>query len=386
MTPQPTLQIPDLIAHLAANDFAGKGGGAPDQVGIEAEFFLLHREHLGTPEAQMRFESEKEIGLSPWLHTVADLEGWERGTGYRDDAPAWINNFGSSITLEPGGQIECSTAPHPDADSALNEIEGFARRMEAHAAEAGLQLLSTGYNNQLGGATPNLVVRKPRYLLMDQHFASIGEYGRMMMRSTCSTQLNLDFGGAEEGMKRWRLANYLAPIVATLFTTTERHHNGICHANFRREIWRRTDPSRTGMPPGMTSSDPITAYATFALDATVIFIDDERAGPRPPAIPTTFRAWLTEPIANQLGGYPDLDDWERHLTTLFPDVRPRGFIEIRTLDALPTDQRRSAVHLLVNALYNEARTTELLAMFDEPAKSAGDPFRLRRSLVGLLEG
>lgn len=384
MTPERTISIPELYTDLAAGAFASPTD-SPDRVGIEAEFFLLRPSRFGTAAAQVTNEVNAEggeYGLFDWIDRLAADNGWKRGPGSSGDAPEWVTPSGSRITLEPGGQIEISTPPCTDVDHALAEIARIESIARERADDDRLLLLPTGYHDHLGGAHPALVVRKPRYLLMDEHFSEIGPWGRMMMRSTCSTQVNLDFGRPERGMKRWRLAVYLSQIIGILFSTSELTRQGRTYANFRSEIWRRTDPCRTGVPAGITGSDPVAAWLDFALDATVMFLDDRQGGLTRPSRPVTFREWLSG--TDGLPGWPDIDDWRTHLTTLFPDVRPRGFIEIRTLDAMPPDRRDQAVRTLVNALYDDARSDELLDIFESGHRPGEDPILLRRTLTHLL--
>lgn len=380
MTPELTISIPELYTYLASGSFASPEGSA-DRVGIEAEFFLLRPSRFGTPEAQVT-DGPGEVRLFDWLDRLAEERGWGRGPSGTDQAPDWVTPSGSRITLEPGGQIEVSSPPCDGVDDALAEVARIESAAGEQADADRLLLLPTGYNDRLGGAHPELVVRKPRYLLMDEYFSEIGPWGRMMMRSTCSTQVNLDFGPPERAMKRWRLAVYLSQVVGLLFSTGDQTWRGRSYANFRREIWRRTDPCRTGVPDGITGSDPVAAWLDFALDAAVIFVDDGRTGCHRPSRRTTFRQWLSGTDA--ISGWPDIDDWRTHLTTLFPDVRPRGFIEIRTLDAMPADRRGEAVRTLVNALYDDVRTDELLDIFESDRRPGEDPLLLRRSLSGFL--
>ena len=390
MTPEPTISRAELYAHLAAHEFSGGTTGEEEQVGLEGEFFLLHAGAESVADAQVHALPENEKRGRPtifaWLDAMSSAQSWQRVEDDSPYTPAWILPSGGRITLEPGGQVECSTIPYGDADAALDELERVEKLLREAATAENLHLQARGFLGHDHTESPELVVRKPRYLLMDQHFRSLGEYGRLMMRSTCSMQVNLDFGSGEEVMRRWRLANHLAPLLATLFTTSSVRWRGEEHPNFRREIWRRTDPTRTGVPEGITGSDPIGAYLEFALDATVIFLDDLRAGPRAPAIPTTFRSWLTPAVAEQLGGYPDLDDWKRHLTTLFPEVRPRGFIEIRSLDAMPAELRRAAVSAVVAALYDEGRCRELLKIFEAEGKKPADRSSTRQSILRVISG
>ena len=358
-------------------------------VGIEVEYFPMLRSHLHTPAAQPgREEGKGFMGLYPWLILLADRYGWKPMPVESSAAIAFTLKGGGRLTLEPGGQIEYSSPPYPHYREALKGAEEFERLLCEEGAKVDLIFLTEGFNRQLGEETPRLVVEKPRYLLMDQHFEKIGPYGRMMMRQTCATQINLDFGPPEMAIERWNLASLAAPALNALFANASHVHDGKCWKSFRYQIWRKTDPSRTNIPwEEFAKGDPVAHYLRFALNATVLMIVDPIEGFRPPRRSMTFAQWMKEGEER----YPDLDDWRTHLTTLFPDVRPRGFIEIRSLDALPIAERRAAVELTTALLYDGDLRKKALAWFQDPVRrKKGSPqstweerFEIGKGLLGM---
>lgn len=153
---------------------------------------------------------------------------------------------------------------------------------------------------------------------MAEHFARIGPFGAVMMRQTASIQVSLDFD--DEPRRRWQLLNALAPYVTAIFANSPVYAGAATgHQSFRANAWRRLDPLRTGMP--FDAARPVEAYLAFALAAPAILFPTAGGGCLP------FGDWLAR--AN-----PTLDEWEEHLSTLFPEVRPRGHCEVRSADAI----------------------------------------------------
>jgi glutamate--cysteine ligase len=185
---------------------------------------------------------------------------------------------------------------------------------------------------------------------MDQHFARIGEFGRKMMRATCAIQINLDFGPPEIASERWRLANMIAPSLNAIFANSAYIYSGQRYRSFRSEIWRRADPTRTGRLYDRPDLDPIADYLRFALDAEVMLLCDGLDGCIPPPGPMTFRQWMSAASGVRR---PTLADWHLHLTTLFPDVRPKGWMELRSVDCLPRKWWSVPVVLATTLLYDQ---------------------------------
>ena len=330
------LSIADLRTDLADRAFSRGANESTEQkrVGLEAEFFPIRTGRVGSPLAQVGREVVDGFSLFSLLDNLAADGQWRPGATSMEDGPSWTLSNEARVTIEPGGQVELSTPPRLTAEEALEEVASFEDFAAARLPE-GYAFLSRGYNDLLGGSLPELVIQKPRYLAMDRHFAAIGPWGARMMRATASTQVNLDFGASpEESARRWRRSIDVASDITRfngMWDDEELGHFA------RREIWEKTDPLRTGMPRGIEGSDPVEAYLQFALDASVI---DERRESNDRTIQTgpSFRSLLAGPNHSTT-----LADWHDHLNLLFPDIRPRGFIEIRTLDALDRDRRREAV-------------------------------------------
>lgn len=288
-----------------------------------------------------------------WLEAIGGRRGWDFSRA-SDASPVIVVADGGLVTLEPGGQIEYSSRVRHDAVEVLDEVDEFFGLLDAHACDAGIKLLHAGFNDACPVEEIPLQLSAPRYLAMDAYLSSIGPYGREMMRATCALQISLDFGTGGVAAERWRLANMIAPAMNALFANSPHENCGRHYHSYRHEIWRHVDPSRTGRLFDKPDLDPVADYLRFALDAGVMMM---RTGPvdlERPSAPMTFRRWLEGRGAGMPDRAPDIADWELHLTTLFPEVRARGFMELRSIDAQGTDGRRAAVALVSTLIYDEA--------------------------------
>jgi glutamate--cysteine ligase len=182
---------------------------------------------------------------------------------------------------------------------------------------------------------------------MDAHFARIGPAGARMMRQTASLQVALDIGA--DARARWRLLNALAPMLTAIFANSRRYAcEDTGFASYRAETWRRTDPARTGL---LTGIDPIGEYVDFALRAPAILLGAEDEPARP------FEQWI---------GAGGVAHWEKHLGTLFPDVRPRGYFEVRSIDAVPEAQWPAALAFLTGLAYDPVAAAEAAEIVGDP--------------------
>jgi glutamate--cysteine ligase len=228
------------------------------------------------------------------------------------------------ISFEPGGQLELSPPPSPTATGCLDQIETLLRRVRRCGDIEGITFLSTALSPWHDADEIGLQNDHPRYRAMQAHFDTGGPAGRRMMRQTASLQICVDL----DGTTRWDLLNAIGPALSAAFagspvmagrTTGDR--------STRTAIWLDTDPTRTGFDGHHLNGDPAPSYTALALDAETILLP--RNGSTPPSgVP--LRALLEAG-----GGRPDARDLEHHLTTLFPPVRPHGYLEVRCLDAMP---------------------------------------------------
>jgi glutamate--cysteine ligase len=235
---------------------------------------------------------------------------------------------GSRISFEPGGQVELSSLPLPGFD-AHAAISADARALTDALACEGIGLVGIGL---LPGDLRPRPVRSPRYDAMEAHFDRRGSAGRTMMRQTAAIQVNVDLGPVRDVARRWRIVHGLGPVLAAAFANSpfrDRAPSG--WRSTRLAVWLAIE---RGGPVAIGDASPGSAWASYALRAPLMFI---RAGDSefvPVHERLSFAEWI---LGGHELGWPTRDDLEYHLTTLFPPVRPRGWLELRMVDALPTE-------------------------------------------------
>lgn len=357
-----TLRDLDHVRQIVAETcFSPQSTAAgPGQVGLEAESFPIRVAADGFPAERVLID-ELGVLLDRCLRDrslPSPLAGAHRRVG---TAPAWSLRDGS-LTFEPGGQLEHSTAPHLGPSGALAELDAAAAALAEALARHRVVLASAGVDVWTGRSVPQQLT-SPRYPAMAAYLELRGPHGAVMMRDTCALQVNLDLGSPGERDERWLVANLVAPLACATFAASPAP--GVVSA--RAVAWQRLDPTRTGFPPALvdgTPGDPVEQLATAALDADVLLVrrDDSPLGPRNRsgrrAADGTgwvagrpgwrFADWLRDGHPDH--GAPTDDDLRYHLTTLFFEVRPRGFLELRAVDALPAPLRAVPVVLLAGLL------------------------------------
>ena len=257
---------------------------------------------------------------------------------------------GSRVTLEPGGQVEISTAPAPDLDAVLDGLATDTAELDAQLSSRGLRAVDRALDT---ARPPWRVLAQPRYQAMEAFFDGWGSAGRWMMCNTAALQVNLSHDPACSS-RRWKVMHVIAPVLLATFANSpglDRARRS--WASLRQGIWQALDPART-CPPCLTGP-PAEAWADYVLAADVMVITTgDGAIAMAPGMP--FARWLRE---GHPAGWPTADDLRYHMTTLFPPVRPRGWLEIRVIDALPPRIREVAV-LTVAAAAQEELAEELL--------------------------
>jgi glutamate--cysteine ligase len=254
---------------------------------------------------------------------------------------------GGRVTLEPGGQVELSSRPHLGPGDAIEATTKDLRALRTALDAGGISTASAGLD---ASRRHRRIVRGPRYDAMEAYFQGDGGAGRAMMCATASVQVNLDLGDAATLPRRWRLAHALGPVLVASFANSPVAAGRPTRArSCRQQIWALLDPTRSA--PVMSALAPVESWARYALAARVMLM--RVAADRYEAVGDglTFSRWMTEGHAL---GYPTPDDFAYHLTTLFPPVRPKGWLELRMIDAVPDPWWQVAV----------AVTTALL---DDPA-------------------
>ena len=317
-SPSPRALLDDLRNTWFA-PAGGPTGGAP-RIGMEAEAIVVDR------QTRRPFPIEPGLTASataPVLHALAAKHRWHVRQSPKSQTPEFTLPDGGRLSFEPGGQIEYSSAPRRSASEVLRSARQTFRLVGDALEREGAALLFTGIDPANAVEDTTLQLRGERYLHMDRHFWRAGPFGARMMRQSASVQVSLDWGEPAERPRRWRLLNALAPFLAAIFANSPVYeHAPTGHRSFRRLVWDRLDPLRTGVRD--CGGDPIGSYFAFALGAPAILLPN---GERPAA---PFSRWVDT-------GCVTLADWHAHLSTLFPEVRPRGYLEVRTVDALPPE-------------------------------------------------
>ena len=310
--------------------------------------------------------TERRVGLELELHLVdlaapARRPDWARVLQLVAGLPSMPD--GSSVTLEPGGQIELSTPPADDVVSAV----GALRRDREVLARG---LAAQGFGAAPLGADPARPVRRcnphPRYAAMEQHFASRGcaGPGSAMMTATAALQVNLDAGPAAAWGDRLAHLRALVPVLVALSSTSP-YLGGRASGwhSMRQETWYGIDHGRSNPIP---AGEPGVAWALYALNAPVMLLRDGEAL-SPVLSRVSFGDWIRDP--ERLGRTPTTADLDYHLTTLFPPVRPRGYVELRCLDAMP-DRWWPALAGLVATLVDDPVAADAAAEHCEPIAHA----------------
>ncbi|SFK08999.1 glutamate--cysteine ligase [Methylocapsa palsarum] len=268
------------------------------------------------------------------------LRAMERGLGWApiNDGPNIIGLFddksGGAISLEPGGQFELSGAPVDSIHATKSELEEHFTALEVIAGPCGIGFLSLGMSPRWSLAeTP--MMPKQRYAIMAGYMPKVGSHGLDMMFRTATVQANFDFSGEADMVKKLRVSLALQPLATALFANspfTDGKLNGFL--SMRSEIWRDTDRNRTGMLPfAFEPGMGFERYVDYALDVPMYFV--KRGGEYHDVAGASFRDLLAGALPQMPGEQATLSDWANHLSTIFPEVRLKRYLEMRGADAGP---------------------------------------------------
>jgi len=272
------------------------------------------------------------------LNSIAEAVSWDRAEPVTDIVKAVAST--SVVTLEPGGQVELSGRPEPDIAAAVAAMRRDWVGARLALAEHHLGVAHTGSDPL---RAPQRVNPRPRYRAMEQHFAATGRAapGAVMMNSTAALQVNLQAGPESGWPQRVALAHRLGPtLVAISASSPWLHGRATGWKSARQRAWSRLDPRACGPVPGCVAAsagsdaamDPALAWARYAMRAPVILIRTGADEVEAVRASVSFGQWANGTV--RLGGRrPTAADLDIHLTTLFPPVRLRGYLELRYLDA-----------------------------------------------------
>jgi glutamate--cysteine ligase len=261
---------------------------------------------------------------------------------------------GAAISLEPAGQFELSGAP-------LRTLHETARELRAHldstrplARKLGLGFSPLGFHPTATRAEMPWMP-KSRYAIMREYMPKVGSMGLDMMQRTCTVQVNLDFGSEQDMIRKMRVSMALQPVATALFANSPfKEGKANNFLSNRAQAWTDTDNARAGMPACVFEPDfGFERYVEWMLDVPMYFI--MRDGKMHDVAGRSFRAWLNGDRQDGLEGFtPTIGDFEDHLTTAFPDVRLKQFLEMRGADAGSPEMMQALSALWTGLLYDDA--------------------------------
>jgi glutamate--cysteine ligase len=349
--------------------------GPPARTGVELEWTVHHRDDPARPLDI----SALRAALGP--HAPRSIE---------PNSPMSPLPGGGLVTVEPGGQVEISAPPATQLAHLYEQVEADIAALNRLLARHGLVTGRSGIDPH---RPPAPVLHTPRYAAMTHAFAPYQPHGEAMMRSTAGLQVCVDAG--PDPVERWRALHALGPALLAAFANARRHAGrDTGWASARMRAWFGLDPRRTA--PAYDAGDPIGAWVRYAMAAPLLCVRrDGDCWHAPPE--TTFADWIHGAPVRPPGRGPDqprqptLDDLSYHLTTLFPPVRPRGYLEVRYLDTQPPGEWIAPVTALTSLLTDsetvaaaERRAAPAIGRWEAAARSGTADPAIATAARGLL--
>ncbi|HZT52703.1 MAG TPA: glutamate--cysteine ligase [Stellaceae bacterium] len=321
---EPITDQRQLVEYLAA----GAKPRAQWRIGTEHEKFVFRRSDLrpvpydGRDGIRALLEGLMRYGWKP-VHDGDNLVGLAQGD--------------ASVSLEPGGQFELSGAPLDNLHQTCAEVGEHLKQLRPVCDELGLGLLGLGFLPKWRREDVSFMPKR-RYAVMRRYMPKKGKLGLDMMLRTCTVQVNLDFESEADMVKKFRVGLALQPIAVALFANSpfvEGKPSGFL--SYRSQVWTDVDPDRSGMLPFVFEPGfGFERYVAYMLDVPMYFV--YRDGQYIDAAGQSFRDFLAGRLPALPGATPTMSDWADHLTTAFPEVRLKRFLEMRGADAGPWAQ------------------------------------------------
>ncbi len=333
---------------------AFQGYGKPRarwRVGGEFERAVVRRD--GRPVGY--FEPD---GIRWMLETLAERGGWR--TVYEGENPIALLRDNAEISLEPGGQVELSGAPHTTL-SALSE-EMLQNRRDLLALCEGKDLVWIACGLTPVAAMEDIsFVPKGRYKVMSEYLPQLGDRALWMMKGTTSVQANYDYADEADCARKVRLCSGLAPLTTAMFANSPLYRGQPTgYRSYRGHIWTRVDPARTGFPPALRAAYSHEGWVDYLLHVPMMFY--KRGDTWAPAHGRTFATYMTEGFEGKVA---TMADWLLHQTSVFPEVRVKHTIEVRGADCVDHELAIAFCALFTGLLYCNAALDEALALVQE---------------------
>ncbi|MHA6318081.1 glutamate--cysteine ligase [Altererythrobacter sp. CAU 1778] len=337
----PVIETRDqLIAPMAK----GEKPKSAWRIGTEHEKFVYKRDDFHAPSY------DEPGGIRDILMALQEF-GW-KPVEENGKVIAMAGEDGT-VSLEPAGQLELSGAPLENLHQTCNETGRHLQQVKHVGEECGVGFIGLGmWPDKTREDLP--MMPKGRYDIMRRHMPTVGDLGLDMMLRTCTIQVNLDYSSEADMVKKFRTSLALQPLATALFANspfTEGKPNGML--SYRSHIWSDTDPARTGMLPFVFEDGfGYERWADYILDVPMYFVF--RDGKYIDAAGQSFRDFLDGKLAALPGEKPTQSDWWDHMSTAFPEVRLKSFLEMRGADGGPWSRICALPALWVGLLYEDS--------------------------------
>jgi glutamate--cysteine ligase len=340
MTPIETRD--ELVAWLEA------GCKPKDQFRVGTE----HEKFAFTVEGHRPVPYENKRSIRALLEGMHDLLGWEPIMEGDNIIGMFDVTGGGAISLEPGGQFELSGAPLENVHQTACELFAHLAQLREVAKPLGIGFLGLGMTPNWSRAEMP-VMPKGRYKIMTAYMPKVGHLGLDMMYRTCTVQANLDFSSEADMVKKLRVSLALQPVATALFANspfTEGKPNG--YLSFRSHVWTDTDNQRAGMLPwAFEPGMGFERWVDYALDVPMYFI--KRGDTYIDVSGKSFRDFFNGKLKAMPGERPTISDWANHLSTIFPEVRLKRYLEMRGADGVPWRRLPALTAFWVGLLYDD---------------------------------
>ena len=317
-------------------------------IGLEVEHFILNRKTHKT----MVFDGKHGVGA--WMEQLS--------AGYserhmEDGAVISLESDDILITLEPGCQLEISTAPFDSVEKVMQVYHSARTEVEGVLDTWGYDLVTEGYL-PYGKAEGIPLIGKERYRCMDRYFGQTGKYGKNMMRATAACHVSVDYFDEEDFVNKYRLAWLLNPLFALLTENVSSFEDETFHGHLLRDtIWQGVDPKRTEVCPDIFAEDfGFESYARWLMDVPVIVVNDG----------DTYRYEPEKTVGQCFEVYGGDEALVKHyLSMAFPDIRLKQFIEIRSGDSMPENYVEAYCALIKGIFGNEETVVKMLSLLPQ---------------------
>ncbi|KEO90788.1 glutamate--cysteine ligase [Erythrobacter longus] len=332
-----------------------RGGEKPKadwRIGTEHEKLVYKRLDAGGDRRAPSYD--EPCGIRDLLMGLRKF-GWEPIEEIGPDGKANVialKGEDGAVSLEPAGQLELSGAPLETLHETCNETGRHLAQVKEVGEKCGVGYLGLGmWPDKTREELP--VMPKGRYKIMMNHMPKVGNLGLDMMLRTCTIQVNLDYSSETDMVKKFRVGLALQPLATALFANspfTEGKPNG--YLSYRSHIWSDTDPHRTGMLPFVFEDGfGYERWAEYMLDVPMYFVF--RDGKYIDAAGLSFRDFMDGKLSVLPGERPTASDWWDHLSTAFPEVRLKSFLEMRGADGGPWGRICALPAFWVGLLYDQ---------------------------------